>query len=168
MGELAAVGVRGVSVERLAKELGATKGSFYWHFKDRSALIESSLTEWERRATDELIERASGIEDPRDRLKWLFRIAFDETAGVGIDTALMADADEPVVASALERVAAKRLGYIEAQFKAMRVKDSSDRALLTYTAFVGLVQLRRTAPALTPHGRRSTRYVSNITEWLVD
>ncbi len=35
--ELASVGVRGVSVERLAKDLGATKGSFYWHFKDRPA-----------------------------------------------------------------------------------------------------------------------------------
>ncbi len=165
--ELAAVGVRGVSVERLAKDLGATKGSFYWHFKDRPALIEAALAEWEHRSTDELIERASAIDDPRERLRWLFRVAFDEVSAVGIDTALLADADEPTVAPALERVAAKRLRYIEAQFKAMRVTDAADRALLTYTAFVGLVQLRRTAPALTPHGRRSTRYVSNVTEWLL-
>ncbi len=160
-------GLAGLSVERLATELGATKGSFYWHFKDRAALIESTLAEWERRDTDQLIERASTIDDPRERLRWLFQVVFSETAGVGIDTALLADADSPIVAAALERVATRRLRYIEAQFKLMGLDASSDRAMLTYTAFVGLAQLRRTTPDLTPQGRRSTRYLKNITEWLL-
>jgi AcrR family transcriptional regulator len=165
---LAVSGLASLSVERLATELGATKGSFYWHFKDRSALIEATLTEWEHRDTDQLIERASTMKDPRERLRWLFSVVFSEDAGVGIDTALLADADDPAVAAALERVTAKRLAYIEAQYKLMDSKAGSDRALLTYTAFVGLAQLRRTSPNLTPHGRRSTRYLANITQWLVD
>jgi AcrR family transcriptional regulator len=160
-------GLAGLSVEQLATELGATKGSFYWHFKNRNALIEAALAEWERRDTDQLIERASELQDPRERLRWLFHVVFSETASVEIDTALIADADSPVVAAALERVAASRLRYIEKQFKLMGVDSSSDRAMLTYTAFVGLAQLRRTSPDLTPHGRRSTRYLSNITEWLL-
>ena len=41
-----------LSVERLATELGATKGSFYWHFKNRSALVDAALAEWERRDTE--------------------------------------------------------------------------------------------------------------------
>jgi AcrR family transcriptional regulator len=32
-------GVDGVRVEVLAKQLGVTKGSSYWHFKDRDALL---------------------------------------------------------------------------------------------------------------------------------
>jgi len=40
--------------------------------------------------------------------------------------------------------------------------------VLTYTAFVGLAQLRRSTPALAPQGRRSTNYLSHITEWLID
>ena len=160
-------GLAGLSVERLATELGATKGSFYWHFKDRAALIEATLEEWERRDTDELIERASTIDDPRERLRWLFRVVFGESAAVGIDTALLADADSPPVAAALERVASTRLRYIEAQFKEMGLDAGSDRAMLTYTAFVGLAQLRRTTPGLTPQGRRSTLYLENITEWLI-
>ena len=32
---LARSGIDGVRVELLAKELSVTKGSFYWHFKDR-------------------------------------------------------------------------------------------------------------------------------------
>lgn len=160
-------GLSGLSVERLATELGATKGSFYWHFKDRSALVEATTAEWELRGTDRIIERSSTIADPRERLKWLFRLVFDEAAGVEIDTSLLSDADEPIVAAALERVAAKRLSHIDEQFQLMGSRAGSDRAMLTYTALVGLAQLRRTSPSLTPHGRRSATYVANITKWLI-
>jgi AcrR family transcriptional regulator len=165
---LAAGGLGNLSVERLATELGATKGSFYWHFKNRSALIDAALAEWERRDTDQLIEQASEMDAPRERLRWLFSIVFSDAAGVGIDTALLADAEDPAVAEALERVAAKRLSYIEAQYKLMGAQAAQDRAVLTYTAFVGLAQLRRSTPSLVPQGRRSARYLSNITQWLVD
>ncbi len=43
-------GLGSVSIERLARELGVTKGSFYWHFKDRAALLEALLKEWEDEA----------------------------------------------------------------------------------------------------------------------
>ena len=50
----------------------------------------------------------------------------------------------------------------------MGTKAAADRALLTYTAFVGLAQLRRATPSLTPAGRRSSRYIAHVTEWLVN
>lgn len=161
-------GLGAVSVERLAKELGATKGSFYWHFEDRSDLIRSALAEWEKRDTDAVIERASSIEDPRKRLQSLFRLVFDEGARVQIDTSLLADADHPDVAAVLERVTAKRLRYIDEIFQAMGAKAGSDRAMLAYTAFIGLAHLRRTADRLTPQGRSSSTYITNITTWLID
>lgn len=39
-------GIQGVRVERLARDLGVTKGSFYWHFKDRNALYRNMLDYW--------------------------------------------------------------------------------------------------------------------------
>ncbi len=39
-------GVEAVRVERLARKLGVTKGSFYWHFKDRQDLINALLDRW--------------------------------------------------------------------------------------------------------------------------
>jgi len=44
---LAGQGVESVRVEVLARDLGVSKGSFYWHFRDRSELLEKLLTRWE-------------------------------------------------------------------------------------------------------------------------
>src|ERR1700683_2927590 len=45
--QLASDGIETVRVEILARNLGATKGSFYWHFKDREDLLASMLLVWE-------------------------------------------------------------------------------------------------------------------------
>jgi len=39
-------GVDGVRVEVLAKHCRVTKGSFYWHFKDRRDLLNAVLAQW--------------------------------------------------------------------------------------------------------------------------
>ena len=43
---LAAEGVQGVRVERLARDLGIAKAGFYWHFRDRRDLMQSLLDYW--------------------------------------------------------------------------------------------------------------------------
>ena len=43
---LADEGPGGLRVEVLAKKLQVTKGSFYWHFKDRRDLVDAVLDEW--------------------------------------------------------------------------------------------------------------------------
>src|SRR3954470_16413494 len=78
-------GVANISVERLARELGATKGSFYWHFKDRPALIAAALERWEAVYTDAVIERLSTVDDPRLRFRGLIESSFQEHPGVQID-----------------------------------------------------------------------------------
>jgi len=41
-------GIESVRVEVLARDLGVSKGSFYWHFRDRGELLEEMLAHWER------------------------------------------------------------------------------------------------------------------------
>ena len=43
---LAENGADGLRVEALAKRLRVTKGSFYWHFKDRRDLVDAVLNLW--------------------------------------------------------------------------------------------------------------------------
>jgi AcrR family transcriptional regulator len=164
---IAEKGTANVSVERLARELGATKGSFYWHFKDRPALIEAALQLWERDYTDRIIERLADVPDPRERFKKLLESAFEDHPGVLIDANLLAAADDPPVAAALERVARKRLAFVDKVFAELDADGGSDRAMLAFSAYVGLAQLRRTAPSLVPTGRRTKPYIDHAIAWLL-
>jgi AcrR family transcriptional regulator len=164
---IAEKGAANVSIERLARELGATKGSFYWHFKDRPALIAAALDRWERDYTDRIIERLSEVTDPRERFRALLESAFDDHPDVVIDANLLAAADDPLIGPVLERVARKRLAFVDRIFAEMRTPGGSDRALLAFSAYVGLAQLRRTGPSLAPTGERSKAYVDHAILWLL-
>jgi AcrR family transcriptional regulator len=47
-------GVDDVKVDRLAKKLNVTRGSFYWHFKHRKELLDALLSGWETQNRAEL------------------------------------------------------------------------------------------------------------------
>lgn len=164
---IAEKGTANVSVERIARELGATKGSFYWHFKNRAALVAAALDRWERDYTDRIIERLGSVEDPRERFRLLLESTFDDHPGVVIDANLLAAANDPMVGSALERVARKRLAFVDEIFAELHAPGGSDRAVLAFSAYVGLAQLRRTAPELMPTGRRAKAYVKHAVSWLL-
>lgn len=59
MGVLAEEGLEGLRVEVLARRLNVTKGSFYWHFRDRQALLNAVATRWRDDRIREVDERAS-------------------------------------------------------------------------------------------------------------
>lgn len=59
---LCGTGIDNVKVAPLAKQLGVTTGSFYWHFKNRRELLEALLEYWERELTDAAIESARHFE----------------------------------------------------------------------------------------------------------
>ncbi|MES2051268.1 MAG: TetR/AcrR family transcriptional regulator [Pseudomonadota bacterium] len=67
---LAQSGVDMVLIPPLAKELGVTKGSFYWHFTSRDDLLLKLIEEWKQHATlrvIEIVERA-GV-SPQEKIR---------------------------------------------------------------------------------------------------
>jgi YbgC/YbaW family acyl-CoA thioester hydrolase len=153
-------GMAGVAIEPIAARLGTTKGSFYAHFPNRDALIEAALALWEERGTQDLIAALDSLPTPTARLTALFTRVFGEPALIRAELALLADADHPLVRPVLGRVTARRLAYLTAQFTALGQRDGEarNRAVLSYTAFVGLHQTDRVAaaPLLDPaEGRES-------------
>lgn len=114
---LASRGIDRVAVEPLAKLLGVTKGSFYWHFRDRDALLEALLNEWRRRATEQVIARIEDSQEPAaERLRRLLRVPFggskaERGAQIELSIRLWGRTDERA-RRALAEVDAKRLDYI--------------------------------------------------------
>jgi AcrR family transcriptional regulator len=69
--QLAREGIESVRIEVLARELGVSKGSFYWHFRDRDELLMRMLEEWERVEADMLsAEESAEGERPNAAARW--------------------------------------------------------------------------------------------------
>src|SRR6476659_2572674 len=75
-------GLAAVGVEPLAARLGATKGSFYWHFAGRDALVAAALSRWERTDTEDVITAIEAEPDLAARLRLLLGHALDGGARV--------------------------------------------------------------------------------------
>jgi AcrR family transcriptional regulator len=145
-------------VEALAPRLGASKGSFYWHFTDRPALVGAALELWEQQETADVIRALQELDSPQDRLRTFFDRVFGGPRAGAVDAALAADAHDPQVAAALQRVSRRRLKFLQETFTALGFDKpaASQRALAAYSAYLGLVTLRREAPRLVP-ARRAAR-----------
>lgn len=77
---LARQGIEAVRIERIAKQLGISRGSFYWHFPNRDALLTRILEEWRQNSTLAIIEHLETTRtNPLDRLRSLVAIAFRRT-----------------------------------------------------------------------------------------
>ena len=142
---LAEGGVSAVAVESLARTLGVTKGSFYWHFPTREALLKAAIDRWEQRDEDEVISRVERIADPRERLRELFHRVSREVQSHLVYAALLQASDHPLVQPVIERISRRRLAlltqaYGEAGFDA---RAAAHRARLAYTAYSGFLQLNQ-------------------------
>lgn len=154
---LAAIGDGGlaaVAVEPLAAKLGATKGSFYWHFRNRRDLLAASLELWEQRHTQELIARLEEHADPRERLRTLLALVVRVSRQDRIEMALLASADDPVVGPVLARVTRERLAYLVSLYRQLGLDDdaASHRAVLALSTYLGHVQLAHVASEVLPAG----------------
>ncbi|MGF1652496.1 MAG: TetR/AcrR family transcriptional regulator [Actinomycetales bacterium] len=160
---IAAQGVNGVKVEALADRLGITKGSFYWHFRDRQDLISRALELWYRLATVDIIERLDRIEDPEQRLRALFAESFGDVVKGPIDALLLGQVDDPVVGPAVVRSTTDRLDFLSRAYRDLGLPSgqAAARARLAYAAYIGTSHLRRipgglpsTAPEATEFDRQ--------------
>jgi len=129
-----------VRVETLAKEMGVTKGSFYWHFKDRDDLLRRMLMAWRDEATEQIIFRFESRGLPaRDLVKDLLSLPFHGAAAqdaAATELAIRAWARRDEMARAVvNEVDAKRLSYIAQCFSALGfgIVEARARAFALYS-----------------------------------
>lgn len=150
---IAESGLSALTVDALAARLGVTKGSFYWHFKGRTELLRSALSRWEERTTTETMKGLNAIPDPRTRLELMLDASSQPPRSRSLYAALAEAAEDPVVRQSLNRVASSRIHYLETCFRALGESGplARSRALLTYAAYRGLLQLAHEAPEALPN-----------------
>lgn len=128
-----------VRVDSLSKDLGVTRGSFYWHFKDREDLLRQLLLAWRDRATEQIIDRFERRNlKPRDLIRDLLVLPFHGASakrGASTELAIRAWARRDEMARHyVDEVDAKRLAYIAQCFSALGfdIPESRTRAFMLY------------------------------------
>jgi len=141
-------GVGAVRVERLAGDVGVTKGSFYHHFRDRGALLEEVLEYWAREMTDAEFERIQTLRGGlAPRLVALAEDVLEKGMG-RYDPAVRAWAREDrKVAAAVAQVDRRRIKALAAFFEegGFAAAEARVRARTFYAFLLGEPQVR--APA---------------------
>ncbi|HSJ24673.1 MAG TPA: TetR/AcrR family transcriptional regulator [Longimicrobiales bacterium] len=132
---MAGGGVDAIRVEALARQLGITKGSFYWHFTDRNALLEAVLAQWEAGARQQLEAARTGAAAD-ERMAAFFRDLARPANGVA-DTDIQAWArHDRLVAERVSMVERDRLVFLKEQLSEMGASliDAHRRAEAGYLA----------------------------------
>lgn len=166
---IAEKGIAALAVEPLAKRMGITKGSFYWHFPNREALLEQALLLWEEHDTRNLNTALGAIAEPRERLISFFRRVGQERLTHDVYSSLCAAADHVQVEPVLERVANRRIRHIASAFEELgfESRDANHRARLVYSVYLGYLQLRRQQQTPNLSSQEFEAYVDHVITTLI-
>ena len=79
LGVLMNDGIEAVQITRLARDLGVTRGSYYWHFKGRKDLLSALLEEWSARNTGVMVDVLKSATSLDDGVLDLFSVWVDHS-----------------------------------------------------------------------------------------
>lgn len=136
---LGAGGPEAVRVEALATSLGVSKGGFYWHFKDRQALLDEMLDGWEKTVVGDVIANLESTPaEPRAKLQQLFELAPKVDFAVELALRDWARRDREV-AKRLRRIDSRRMEYLRLLFGQFCAdeNDVEARSMLAFSLFIG-------------------------------
>ena len=147
---LAALGEAGhgaLQAEPLARRLGTTKGSFYWHFADLPAFHAAILDRWEQDASAALDAALADEAGEVARLRRFGQVIADKPGGTDVEPAIRAWAlGMPKAAEAVARVDATRLSYLSGLLDDLGI-GNPEMAQILYAASIGMEAMGPAAPA---------------------
>ena len=127
-------------IHELVQHLGVTRGSFYWHFKDRDDFVRQLVDYYHAWSTDQVIfevERVGG--DAAQRLKTVMRFVAEEDLGRYEDAMMSWGVQETIVAESFEIAIRRRIEFIRTLFVQLGFEGQE---LETRTlAFVGYMRM---------------------------
>jgi AcrR family transcriptional regulator len=144
-------GVGSIRIDDLCHQLKVTKGSFYWHFRDKADYLRSVLDHWAQSTTQEMIDRVEARSgSPIDKISSLYGEANSGIVDFHAEQAVRHWArSDKSVSSAVLNVDEIRLAYLEALFTELGFSDSESetKSRLLYSLILGEAMIYRREPA---------------------
>ncbi|PCI87996.1 MAG: hypothetical protein COB24_04475 [Hyphomicrobiales bacterium] len=139
-------GIDSVRVDRISKKIGLTRGSFYWHFKNRAELLDAMLELWYQKSTNDIIELIEQEKtNPNNQLSALLNLtAKDVDAKYGGKFTEMAiriwSKSSPKAADIIKQIDLERVKFVNKLLNEMNVEPAlaSFLAEIIYNAYIGM------------------------------
>jgi AcrR family transcriptional regulator len=140
---LAEVGPEGLRIMPIAEQLGVTKGSFYWHFKNLKDYQTAVLAEWERCYTGDAIQCLENDRlDSKEKLRtWIVGAAYSDFR---LERAIRTwSLHNAAVREVRARVDTDRINYLAKLLRAVGWSRDEAQTLgqWTYCAWIGYTTL---------------------------
>ena len=135
---LADSGFTALKAEPLARAMGVSRGSFYWHFRDIGAFHAAILKHWRDVAAEQIIADVEAAAPGKDGLEVLLRRVFGERLTLERAVRTWA-AFDPAARVAVQAIDRRRLSYVESLIKqsGLPADVARTRAQILYWAFLG-------------------------------
>ena len=135
---LANRGFTALKAEPLAKAMGVSRGSFYWHFADIAAFHAAILARWHEVAAEQIIANVEAASKDEDPLALLLRRVFGERLTLERAVRTWASVD-PAARAAVQAIDRRRLNYVEGLLaqSGLSAELARARAQILYWAFLG-------------------------------
>lgn len=162
--QLAKSGRLGLTIEELSMAVGVTKGSFYWHFRNRDEFVRNLFDYWAELSTASVIEHVEqGGGSGSERLLALTEFLIREDI-CRYELPIRGWVQiHPVLTPLLEEIDLKRYEYVAALFKEIGFTDNElEMRVRTFLVFYGL------ETSLYPNQTREERLALSALrhEWL--
>jgi len=144
---LAASGFTALKAESLAKAMGVSRGSFYWHFADLSGFHSALLKHWREIAAEQIIADLEAASDKDERLPLLLKRVF--SGKPALENAVRTWATvHPAARSAVQAIDRRRLSYVEGLLRGYGLSPeiARARAQILYWAFLGFALSEKPLP----------------------
>ena len=136
---LASRGFTALKAEPLAKAMGVSRGSFYWHFADVAAFHAAILARWHEVAAEQIIANVEAASKDENPLALLLRRVFGERLMLERAVRTWASVDSAARA-AVQAIDRRRLNYVEGLLaqSGLSVEIARARAQILYWRFSAL------------------------------
>jgi AcrR family transcriptional regulator len=144
---LAGRGFTALKAEPLAKAMGESRVSFYWHFADIGAFHAAILARWHEVAAEQIIANVEAASKDENPLALLLRRVFGERLTLERAVRTWASVD-PAARAAVQAIDRRRLSYVESLLtqSGLPADVARARAQILYWAFLGFALSEQPLP----------------------
>jgi len=162
-------GLKALAIEPLAKRMGISKGSFYWHFKNRRALLLELLRFWDSIEIDFQERLLAESNDPETLLISTFTLLVEDDTNKCIFLALSSELKDAEVRAVYEKAVDRRIKLFHDAYVALGMdkKQSAQKAIITFNLYLGLIKSLLDTPEKVPKLNGKSKLMIAVTKLIL-